>query len=294
MNPFEEAVGHDEIKELKLPELQPYVHLSSEVPSIERPKKVRLYSEATERLGELWLSDEFYETAGSDAIYLTEEGRIDLITLVHRLHPKSAPYESYNFIQYKYAGGFHAADDSMYFLHPLTAFFFARWMLHKYESKFLTRNNLQYYFSVHACLVVKDALDKFKVRNPLNYNYAMAGITGAVKNNNLVIKTPEGIYKLKLHGLLDDCCYVSPTGLMTLLLQSFKHHCDGTGDVLLRPGKHPPFFKPKFLLPLWQELYLKVGSRLTKLMLDVPSLSLGCAGCSVRDDCSFVIARSES
>ena len=213
---------------------------------------------------------------------------------MHRLYPKAAPYENRMWMNYIKAGGLHHNEDSEYFIHPLSAFFFARWMVIKYHSEFLTRSNLRDFLSTHAVSLIKIALDQFKAADKLSYNYAIEGITAKIDVTNLTLILPIGSHKIKLHnqpvGSIENA---PPAMVKDLLCHSFRSPCDSSGRVLRKVGCHPPFYKPQFNLPLWQRVYAEIGGRMTRMLMDVPDLAVGCLDCVVRDDCSFVVAHTD-
>lgn len=287
MNEFEQ-VAQVEQEVINLPPLPPYQPLNPRpFKAMERNRHVFKNDDPSRAL---WLEDEFFQVKGNlDPIYLSAgKDKVDLITLVHRLKPTAAPYEDREWQKYINAGGRCHSEDTAYLIHPLTAFFFARWM--KADS-FLSHANLYEVFTPHAKKLVEMALEQFKEAEPISYDYEMAGLSVCADAFNLIIDNQGKTHKFKV-----KCNHqgsLSPEDAASFLKSTFTT-CDSALPIVFQPKKHPPFYKSGFKLPLWQQIYAAFGLRTTAILLQERNLWRGCMGCPDKlvNACSFVFARA--
>lgn len=273
--------------EISLPDLGEHYPMLTTKLAMDLPPKKVFDPNAPER--NLWRDDGFYNYPGNhDPIYLSaDKKKIDLITLVHRVAPSKAPYENREWWRYCREGGRRYSGDTEYLIHPLTAFFFARWLD---KREFLSPANLSSVFSPHAEAMVSKALYNYREADPICYNFDMIDACGKTEGRKLMIHVGKiekcGRFKLsKDHG-----AQLLHPEVLAQLLKSSMVPCDAS-DVIERASGHPPFYKPGMVMPLWQQVYIQFGYRITKVLADTERLESGCFGCGHTERCDFSLAR---
>ncbi len=298
MNQFEELLAGDKTPPLGLPPTAEYEPLTSspfDMEAMPRNKSTRLNSEAAYRLVNLWTDEDFLSYPNNhDPVYLTKDrNQVDVITLIHRLKPHTAPYEKHQWIRYISGGGLHHDSDNEYFVSPLTAFFFSRWLLEGEAT--LMPNSLRAFLSPHAAEVIRLDMLKFKEADPLEYVHKVESIAAELTSTRLKLRIGNYNHIIPIVKVSRDPTKLTPAMLRDLLVKSFKEPCDSDGKIMMKDGQHPPFYKPHFTLPLWQSVYHEIGERLTKQLMQEDNLVIGCVLCpsNIRSVCGFTFANYE-